>query len=519
MSRVALLKGGRSLERQVSLRSAAQVADALERLGHDVEEVDVGPDLVDRLEAANADVAFVALHGRGGEDGTVQELLELVGLPYTGSGPAACIRCMDKVVAKHAMRDAGIPTPDFYAFSETAFRDLGAAKALPAIEARLDFPIVVKPAGQGSALGIKFAASAGDVPGALVAAFSYDSKVLLERHVAGRDLAVSVIEGPDGPEALPLVEAIPHEDDFYDFEARYEIGRTEFRCPAEVGDEATRRAQELAIAVYELLGCYGFARVDLMLEETTGELEVLEANAIPGLTETSLLPQAAEAAGISFDALIERVLDLALARAPAPSRRARLLLLAGLEVLGRDLVEELLELVHDLLRVLDLVLELDRGLGDHVLGGEDRGAGADGEGERVGRARVDLDLAAVDRQRDRGVERVLAQLGDRDARAGDLELGEHVEQQVVRHRPRRRRSLELHQDRGGLGMPDPDREELVRVDGLEQHDRLLADHVEAHAVDDHLLQNSSSAPGRPSIGPGVAPPGALRGPTRRPTSV
>ena len=317
MSRVALLKGGRSLERQVSLRSAAQVQDALERLGHEVEEIDVGPDLVDRLEAANADVAFVALHGRGGEDGTVQELLELVGLPYTGSGPAACIRCMDKVVAKHAMRDAGIPTPDFYAFSETAFRDLGAAKALPAIEARLDFPIVVKPAGQGSALGIKFAASAGDVPGALVAAFSYDSKVLLERHVAGRDLAVSVIEGPDGPEALPLVEAIPHEDDFYDFEARYEIGRTEFRCPAEVGDEATRRAQELAIAVYQLLGCYGFARVDLMLEEATGELEVLEANAIPGLTETSLLPQAAEAAGISFDALIERVLDLALARAPA----------------------------------------------------------------------------------------------------------------------------------------------------------------------------------------------------------
>jgi D-alanine-D-alanine ligase len=224
---------------------------------------------------------------------------------------------MDKVVAKHAMRDAGIPTPDFYAFSETAFRDLGAARALPAIEARLDFPIVVKPAGQGSALGIKFAASAADVPGALVAAFSYDTKVLLERHVAGRDLAVSVIEGPDGPEALPLVEAIPHEDDFYDFEARYEIGRTDFRCPADVGDEATHRAQELALAVYRLFGCYGFARVDLMLDSGSGELEVLEVNAIPGLTETSLLPQAAEAAGISFDALIERVLDLALARAPA----------------------------------------------------------------------------------------------------------------------------------------------------------------------------------------------------------
>jgi D-alanine-D-alanine ligase len=176
---------------------------------------------------------------------------------------------------------------------------------------------VVKPAGQGSALGIKFAASAADVAGALIAAFSYDTKVLLERHVAGRDLAVSVIEGSDGPEALPLVEAIPRGEDFYDFEARYEIGRTDFRCPAEVGEETTLRAQELAVAVYRLLGCYGFARVDLMLEEATGELEVLEANAIPGLTETSLLPQAAEAAGIDFDALIERVLDLALARAPA----------------------------------------------------------------------------------------------------------------------------------------------------------------------------------------------------------
>jgi D-alanine-D-alanine ligase len=317
VSRVALLKGGRSLERLVSLRSGAQVQDALERLGHVVAAIDVGPDLVDRLEDARADVAFVALHGRGGEDGTVQELLDLVGLPYTGSGPAACIRCMDKVIAKHAMIDAGIPTPEFYAFSETAFNDLGAARALPAIEARLEFPIVVKPAGQGSALGIKFAATAAEVPSALVAAFSYDTKVMLERHVAGRDLAVSVIDGPEGPEALPLVEAIPREEDFYDFEARYEIGRTDFRCPAEVGEEATARAQELALATYRLLGCYGFARVDLMLEDATDGLYVLEVNAIPGLTETSLLPQAADAAGINFDALVARVLDLALARAAA----------------------------------------------------------------------------------------------------------------------------------------------------------------------------------------------------------
>jgi D-alanine-D-alanine ligase len=313
--RVAVLKGGRSLERQVSLRSGARVEDALHRLGHDVLGIDVGPDLVSRLQAGAPDVAFIALHGRGGEDGTVQELLDLLGIPYTASGPSACIRCMDKVVSKHAMRDAGIPTPDFFAFAQAAFGELGAARALPAIEERLEFPLVVKPAGQGSALGIKFARTAADVPGAIVAAFSYDTKVLLERYVAGRDLAVSVLEGPDGPQALPVVEAVPQDEDFYDFEARYEIGRTRFTCPAELPAGTAERAAELALATYAALGCYGFARVDLMLEDATGELTVLEANAIPGLTETSLLPLAAEAAGIGFDALIDRVLALAVARA------------------------------------------------------------------------------------------------------------------------------------------------------------------------------------------------------------
>ena len=313
--KVAVLKGGTSLERTVSLRSGARVEDALARLGHDVLPIDVGSDLVDRLSVERPDVAFVALHGRGGEDGTVQELLELVGIPYTASRPGACIRCMDKVVAKHAMRDAGIPTPDFYAFNQTAFEELGAARALPAIEERLAFPIVVKPAGQGSALGIKFARTAADVPNALVSAFSYDTKVLLERFIDGREIAVSVLEGPDGPEALPVVEAIPDTDDFYDFEARYVIGATRFVCPADLDPALTLRAQELALATWRTLGCAGFARIDLML--AGDELTVLEANAIPGLTDTSLLPQAAEAAGIGFDAFVARVVDLAVARTPA----------------------------------------------------------------------------------------------------------------------------------------------------------------------------------------------------------
>ncbi|MGI8945310.1 MAG: D-alanine--D-alanine ligase family protein [Thermoleophilaceae bacterium] len=316
MSRVAVLKGGRSLERQVSLRSGARVADALERLGHEVVPIDVGIDLIATLRECGADAAFVALHGRDGEDGTVQELLEILGIPYTGSGILACSRAVDKVLTKHLLIEAGIPTPEFFAFNQTAFGELGAAKALPAIEQRLEFPIVVKPSSQGSALGIRFAAAPEDVPGALVAAFSYDGKVLLERHIEGRDLAVSVLEGPGGAQALPIVEAVPRGEDFYDFEARYEIGRTSFVCPAELPAETSERAHELALRTYRLLGCRGFGRVDLMLDGG-GELFVLEANPIPGLTETSLLPQAAEAAGIGFDELVSRILELARVRTPA----------------------------------------------------------------------------------------------------------------------------------------------------------------------------------------------------------
>ncbi len=316
MSRIAVLKGGRSLERQVSLRSGARVEDALERLGHEVVGIDVGHDLIRRLREEGPDAAFVALHGRGGEDGTVQELLEILALPYTGSGVLACSRATDKVLTKHLLLEAGIPTPEFFAFTQTAFRELGAAEALPAIAARLDFPIVVKPSSQGSALGIKFAGTPGDVPAALVAAFSYDGRVLLERHVEGRDLAVSVLDGAAGPEALPVVEAVPREEDFYDFEARYEIGRTAFVCPAELPAGVTDRAQELALSCHTLLGCSGFSRVDLMLD-ASDELYVLEANPIPGLTETSLLPQAAEAAGITFDQLVGRILALAFERAEA----------------------------------------------------------------------------------------------------------------------------------------------------------------------------------------------------------
>jgi D-alanine-D-alanine ligase len=320
--RVAVLKGGRSLERAVSLRSGAHVQDALQRLGHVPLPIDVGSDLVARLLQATPDCAFVALHGRDGEDGTVQELLEAIGVPYTGSGPSACMRCTDKALAKHLMREAGIPTPDFHTLKERAIKELGATAALPGVESAIGFPMVVKPASQGSALGIRFASSAEELPGAIVSALSYDRKVLLERYVKGRDLAVSLLacaregdaEDPGAPTALPVVEAIPREEDFYNYESRYEIGMTTFVCPADLPAATTARAQELALEVYGLLGCHGVARVDLMLEEETGELTVLETNVIPGLTETSLLPQAADAAGIDFDTLVAQILASARTR-------------------------------------------------------------------------------------------------------------------------------------------------------------------------------------------------------------
>ena len=312
--KVAVLKGGRSLERNVSLRSGAHAEDALGRLGHEVIGLDVGAELVEQLRAERPDAALIALHGPDGEDGTVQSLLAAIGIPYTGSGPAACACCTDKALAKHLMRDAGVPTPDFHSLEEVTIKELGAGDALGSIARALGFPLVVKPASQGSALGVKFAQASEGLPGALVGAFSYGHKVVIERYVKGRDLAVSVLDGPSGPLPLPVVEAVPREEEFYDYESRYEIGMTTFVCPAELPDETTARAQELALTVYELLGCHGVARVDLMLDEQSGELWVLETNVVPGMTETSLLPQAADAAGIGFDELIARVLQSAFTR-------------------------------------------------------------------------------------------------------------------------------------------------------------------------------------------------------------
>jgi len=280
--------------------------------------IDVDGTLVRRLVEVQPDLVFIAMHGKGGEDGTAQELLETLGLRYTGSGVAASLWAMDKVLTKHVLLERGIPTPPFQAFNEAAFRDLGARDTLGAIVDELGLPLVVKPAAQGSAFGITIVAEAGLLPDALVSAFSFDDKVLLEKYVSGRELAVSIIETGAHlePNPLPIVEAVPLAGHtFYDFDSRYVLGETEFVVPAEISREAEARVLEAARETYRVLGCSGFGRVDMILDRDN-QPWVLELNTIPGLTESSLMPLAAEAAGLSFEDLVEAMVRTALGDRP-----------------------------------------------------------------------------------------------------------------------------------------------------------------------------------------------------------
>ncbi|CAA9437800.1 MAG: D-alanine--D-alanine ligase [uncultured Rubrobacteraceae bacterium] len=316
MARLVVLRGGHSMERDVSIITGRRVAHALERLGHEVRSLDVEESTTERLMEIEPDAAFICLHGVGGEDGTVQALLETLGIPYTGSGPLSSIRCMDKDYAKRAMFAAGVPTPPFRTFLRRAMHEMGAAAALESATRTTGYPLVVKPAREGSGLGLTKVEEPEALLEAVYEAFGYDGKILLERWVTGTEITVPILE-PAGerPRALNLVEIRPRGGS-YDYDAKYTPGATDFAIPAEIPAETAARAEETALAAYRSLGCSGFGRVDVILEDDTPW--ILDVKTIPGFTETSTLPLAAEAAGLSFEELVETILDAALqTEAPA----------------------------------------------------------------------------------------------------------------------------------------------------------------------------------------------------------
>jgi D-alanine-D-alanine ligase len=322
--KVAVLCGGRSHERAVSLRSGARVEEALGQLGHETELVDPGPDTSRRLKAGGFDVAFIALHGRGGEDGTVQSLLELLGIPYTGSRGGPCDSAFDKARAKRIFLAADVPTPRFLSLTQTALEEFGAADALDEARDAIGFPLVVKPARGGSALGVRFVNDERSLPRALIGAMSYDREVVVEQHVSGRELAVAIIghagataDDPSTVRVLPAVEIVPRNADWFDYESRYEHGETEFTSPPQnMSAEVLDRVADVARRAFEALGCSGLARVDLLVDEA-GTPWVLEVSPVPGLTSTSIVPLACEAAGTTFEAVIEELLADAIAQGTA----------------------------------------------------------------------------------------------------------------------------------------------------------------------------------------------------------
>ena len=299
------------MERDVSFVTGNRVQHALERLGHEVHPLDIEDTTTESLMQLAPDAAFVCLHGPGGEDGTVQALLETLGIPYTGSGPLSSIRCMDKDYAKRALWAAGIPTPPFRTFVRRAMNEMGASAALDLAADSLGYPLVVKPAREGSSFGLSRVEELEQLLDAVYEAFGYDAKILLESWVEGREVSLPILE-PAGeePEVLGLVEIRPREG-AYNFEAKYTPGATDFAIPAEVPDETAARLRETALTVYRTLGCSGYARVDTIVDGE-GVPQVLDVKTIPGFTETSTFPLAAEAVNLPFEKLVETILDAAL---------------------------------------------------------------------------------------------------------------------------------------------------------------------------------------------------------------
>ena len=308
---VAVLAGGLSHEREVSLRSGRRLSTALRSVGITVSEWDADADLLSRLEQDKPDAVVIALHGGEGENGAVQAVLDMVDVPYVGTGPHACRRAWDKPTAKAEIARSGLVTPEWVALPHSTFRELGAQAVLDALVAKLGLPLMLKPDQGGSALGARVVREAAELPSAMVGALSYGNTVLVEHYVPGAEVAVTVIDGPDGPEALPAVQIEP-KDGVYDYSARYTAGLTSYRTPAELTPEAQAAAGELAVSAHQLLGLRDVSRTDAIIDQD-GVPHFLEVNVSPGLTETSLLPMAVEGDGRSlgevFATLVERAID------------------------------------------------------------------------------------------------------------------------------------------------------------------------------------------------------------------
>ena len=303
--RVALVSGGKSGEREVSLNSGIQVGRALDPDKYIVTHYDPARDL-NRLidDAPRLDVALLILHGRWGEDGTIQGLLEMIGLPYLGSGVMSSAMCMDKRATKDLYLHHGLPTPNYEIIDGN--NPLGPDEIIE----RLGLPVVIKPSCEGSSLGLGIPRDRDQLAEALREAMACGRYIIAEEFIDGLEITSSIL-GNDKLEALPLIEIIPGDKfEFFDYEAKYTPGATNEICPARLDDDLTRTAQELGIRAHQAMYCRGFSRSDMMLKD--GRFWLLETNTIPGLTETSLYPKAAAAAGMSFGALMDRLIELAL---------------------------------------------------------------------------------------------------------------------------------------------------------------------------------------------------------------
>jgi D-alanine-D-alanine ligase len=309
--KVAVLAGGHTPERDVSLRGGHRVVAALHDFGHDVFLIDPSEtQLAASLQEHTPDICWLALHGKEGEDGTVQRLLDLLSIPYTGTAPFDSEVAFDKVLAKDALRRAGVTTPSWVVIEGWALRDLGAGAALGTVVERVGLPCVVKPSRSGSALGVGFVDREADLPAAVVSALSFSDAAIVESRVRGVEVAAGLIDTPFEP--LPLVEIVP-KGGVFDYAARYTAGTTEYFAPARISAEISSGCMSEALHAAGALHLRDLTRVDMVVDRD-GHPWVLEVNVSPGMTETSLLPMAAHAAGISLADLCERAIRSALGR-------------------------------------------------------------------------------------------------------------------------------------------------------------------------------------------------------------